>query len=367
MVNDKRWASVAFIYGLTSIGGYLASTVLKGVQASWVRQQETQLRMNALTSISNEYAQSITEKETYLQQLKHRAAKSIQGLLSQHRISTPSEYTLEQTLNQTVPPIDIASRNNFLQEVRREAVPAFSTELLSSNKERNKPIATAFGRGLSLFPQSTEQAMNSKVSTHTSKGLNVMDPFFVMMGGAFGLVAQGAKRTWKQLHTVLDSAEEQIQHTAKTLEAKGIPQPVKRAMTITLKDSEALAMLLTDLKNPRLIIGMGLITGLIASGKLLIDGLREIKVYQQNAKTEVNYQRFNWRTLGFNLQKTAEETWLNVQLNSLNQDLPLLKKNPEALKQRINSILGHIGLNSPPTYYTTPLEFNEPYYWHYSN
>lgn len=381
MANNAKFWPVAGLYGLTSVGGYLISTTLKGIQAAWVRDEQTQTRMRSLDTIAQDIGTSMLEKETYLHQLKQDTWQAIQQLLVQHGINNNTFYN-PLTGKTPRPAINLNASRNYLQEVRSEKLPNvyvnFGAGLASTTALSSSNSLQALGANLHQLSQAKpgfvdrqllyeqNDTVNHKSEEKPRFRLNIADPIFLGLGTALGFSTQGLKQTWRHLVSVLSKTDEEITQKAKEMAEQGM-QPIKRSLTITLKDSEALVMLLSDLGKTRLLIGMGLLVGAFGAGKLLIDGLREIKVYQQNAKAEINYQRYNWRNLGFKLQRTAEETWLNVQLNALNDELPELKNDPKNLKARINSIIGHIGLNSPPSYYTTPVEFNEPYYWHYAD
>lgn len=375
MVNTEGWGSMALLYGITSIGGYLASTALKGIQAAWVRDEQTQLRMQAMDTIANDMAQSMQQKEDYLQQLKQNTWQSIENILRRHGISNTNEFQPAGAL----PSINTSIQRNFLQEIRSERInpEPLSIKHLFTPSQSTSPNKSALLSQSSLtqgsyFGKQRQKTLNTSQSPPENRSnqasINILDPVFLGLGGSLGLVSQGARRTWKEFQALMTQAKEEVAQQFKQQSGGPLDMPnLRHSMTITLKNSEALVPLLKDLNNPRLIVGLGLATGLFSVGKLLLDGLREIKVYQQNAKTEIKYQRYNWQNLGFKLQRTAEETWLKVQLNALQNDVANLKRSPDALKKRIENIMGHIGLNSPPSYYTTPVEFNEPYYWHYAD
>ena len=79
-------------------------------------------------------------------------------------------------------------------------------------------------------------------------------------------------------------------------------------------------------------------------GNALVTGIREIEVTRLNAKTELSYQQYRLEELEPLYRKLNDEAELNQALLQLQQDLPYLKDQPDALERRCQSIISNVGL-----------------------
>jgi hypothetical protein len=161
-------------------------------------------------------------------------------------------------------------------------------------------------------------------------------------GAVVGLLLTGASQTWGRLKTVIDS-------TTQSASKKSM------VTSVVAYDLEALAAISKRLGTPALLLGYGLLLGAVGAGKSLINGVREIAVTQQNARTEVAFQRENWLNISTKMMLAAETAWTTTALQRFQADLPYLANYPQALRQRVQGLMSSIGFNSTPPHYLTSL------------
>jgi len=89
------------------------------------------------------------------------------------------------------------------------------------------------------------------------------------------------------------------------------------------------------------LLALGVLLGV---GNALVTGIREIEVTRLNAKTELSYQQYRLEELEPLYRKLNDEAELNQALLQLQQDLPYLKDQPDALERRCQSIISNVGL-----------------------
>ena len=89
------------------------------------------------------------------------------------------------------------------------------------------------------------------------------------------------------------------------------------------------------------LLALGVLLGV---GNALVTGIREIEVTRLNAKTELSYQQYRLEDLEPLYRRLNDEAELNQALLQLQQDLPYLKDQPDALERRCQSIISNVGL-----------------------
>ncbi len=309
-LEEPRLLKTLATYAAASAGGYVSSSLLQGLQETWVRREETKIRADLLSRMGKTFQQSIRIKQDGDEALKERARDDIRRMLQRYNVADVEVFLDERAL---VEPEEI-HRRYFYEPTHR---------------------TVRFGQYLTA---------DDPQEYHKPPLIRGLDVLFAGAGLMAGLVVQGIGRAFKSFRVVLGRHESQVADGAAKVTAT-------MTKSIGLYDLEALLVLGQKLNNKMLVLGYGLMVGLAGAGKLLIDGLREIEVTRVNASTEYRYQKHNWTALDPTFHRIAEEEAVASDLKRLEQDLAYLRLRPEQLKSRIDAILTNIGRNSAPKYF----------------
>ncbi len=301
-VEKPEFKKVFGTYIGASILGYLSSSLMQGAQEAWVRREEMGIRAKLIARMNGTFQQSIRIKQNMDDVLHTRARQQIQILLQQHQIAH-IERLMDETLQVESPEIN---RHYFYEPTHR-----------TSSSLHFGGDARSFGEP---FKDSSPDFIKA------------LDVFFVGVGVSVGLLLQGFGKVVKTLGGALRTSVNK-------------DQMIK---SVSLYDSEALLALLNSKMT---VLSYGLLVGVAAAGKLVVDGLREIEVTQVHSATEYRYQKHNWEVLDPGFHRISEEEALNYALKQLARDLSRLKRNPKKLRERIQAILTNIGRNSAPNYF----------------
>lgn len=301
----QRKALLAYVG--SSVLGYVAGSAAQGVQETWVRREETRIRAGLINRLQDVFRNSIERKQDFDATLKADAQRKIYQLLLRNQV--PDAHALVEDR----PIIESAQINrHYFYEPTHRTVPAAQIR---------------FGQA-GYFAQ----------DDHTAgplAGKRLVDAGIFGLGAFVGLALQGFVR-------LLTAPAESAVYNGKKVVYE----------TIQVKDKEA--WWVNGVKNRRNLAVLGGFFAISAAakvGKMVIDGLREIEVTRVNARTEQDYQAYNWQQLDPDFHRIAEEAAFDHEFKRLAQDLPYLRQQPPVLKARIQAILSNIGRNSAPKYF----------------
>jgi hypothetical protein len=376
--------------GITTLG-FLGSNLLDGLQEAWVRWEESCIRAELMNHMQGSFQQGIAAKLTTDVQLKATAKTRLLHLLQTNGITSPERY---------LAPVE-ASRFKASQ-----AIGDFLFVPTKANLEASAtPISTAVPRnalqqklasGLltpvagtlptSVIPSPAAQAHRGNPSQPINQDVPhvrwLVDGIALLAGagvGLFGFYAgyslkQSADKAlalkWmKKLQEATSTKQSEAIKSVETEIAKlRLHNPMLDTLMQKYGDSpEQLNALNTvvslDQKtflNLNNVLGLtvgaikqgewGQVASLLALGVLLgvgnslVTGIREIEVTRLNAKTELSYQQYRLEDLEPLYRRLNDEAELNQALLQLQQDLPYLKNEPDALARRCQSIISNVGL-----------------------
>lgn len=306
---DPNQGNALLVYAATSVLGYLSGSVVQGSKETWVRREETRIRAKLVNRLQGVVRQSIQNKNQFNATLKEDLRTQLTTLLQRYGISNPSQFV------QDVPIVESLQmqRDYFYQPTHRTT--QFKGKLSDTWKPEN---------------------IQNKPST-----LLTMQKALIFGAGAFsGIVLHGFVK-------LLQAKD----HLDITKSNKSVYESVQ------LKDLETWSLIGSrNAKNFTIMGGFFAMSAAAHIGKTLLDGLREVEVTRQNARTELDYQTHNWLTQDPVFHEIAERETANHDLSMLEQDLPRLKYNPTLLRQRVQAILSNVGRNSAPPYFPmTPM------------
>lgn len=312
-------------FGVSTGIGYLVSNVFSVMEEAWVRLEETRIRAQLLTRLTETYQQSIAQKQKFDEALRQEAVQGIQTMLTRNGLEGIFQKPLSSVL--TKPPVEPLEqlRHLFYEPVHRQVAPMrFSAQ----------PGKVNSATSLSPWEQLLHPTglPDSSVQIFAPRN-RLLETVFTAFGALAGLTTYGF------LQTVSKSSR------------------LKMA-TVELTDNVAMdnlkAVMLKQFldKNWKTMLGFVLVTGLVRIAKLLVDGMRGIELTRMNAESEYRYQRYNWLALDPSFHRIAEEEALRHELSRLEAELPSLKATPDLLQKRIETILTNIGRNSAPPYFS---------------
>ena len=376
--------------GITAVG-FLGANLLDGLQEAWVRWEESCIRAELMNHMQGSFQQGISAKLTTDVYLKATAKSRLLNLLTANGISQPERYLspIEATRFKASQAV-----GDFLYVPTKANLEASATPV-STVAPRNalkQKLASGWLTPVSgtvpkaVFPGSP-QADHTGVNTQP---INqdvphvrwLVDGIALLAGAGIGLfgfyagysLKQSADKTlalkWmKKLQDATLSGQADVILAVKTEIAKVRPHnQTLDALMHHYGDSPDKLKVLESLVPPEqktflnlnnvlgLTVGAikqgewGQVASLLALGVLLgvgnalVTGIREIEVTRLNAKTELSYQQYRLEDLEPLYRRLNDEAELNQALLQLQQDLPCLKDQPDALERRCQSIISNVGL-----------------------
>lgn len=307
---DPNQGNALLVYAATSVLGYLSGSVVQGSKETWVRREETRIRANLVNRLQGVVRQSIQNKNQFNSALKEDLRTRLITLLQKYKIPNATD------LVQDVPIVESLQiqRDYFYQPTHR------TTTLF-----KGKP---------------TEAWQSGSLSNEPSTLLTMQKAMLFGAGVFSGAVLHGFVK-------LLQAKD----HVDITKSNKSVYESVQ------LKDLETWSLIGSkNAKNFAIMGGFFAMSAAAHIGKTLLDGLREVEVTRQNARTEWRYQTHNWLTQDPAFHEIAEREAANHAFSMLEQDLPRLKYNSTLLQQRVQAILSNVGRNSAPPYFPmTPM------------
>lgn len=324
-------------FAASSIAGFIGGNALSGLKDTWVRAEETAIRMRAMDEMVSVYQQSVRERHQFLSVLKEQTRHTIRQWLGEHGINPdkvmPSSVATNISTNNASLTNQQAEKlhTNYLLEPRKRP-PLFSAQYLDN--PTNSPAITP-ASSQPLTPLSAQY-------------------WWPWMAGGVGLVTGLVIST---LGKTVGMFNKLVGRTLAETTSK------ETITSLFVKNTEALAVLAKQLEAPALLLTYGVAVGLITAGKHVIEGIRDIAVTEENTKTELGYQQYKWQQLGSRLMAVSETEWVANQLSQLAASLNQLNRTPQPeqlgqLQQKIEAITEGIGFNSAPPHYNTPIELN---------
>lgn len=312
-LEEPRLAGALATYALATAAGYLATAGVQGYQEAWVRRQETEIRTRLLQRLQGTFLASLRDKQAFDAGLLNEAKTQVRSVLQRHGVPLPEVLVLPPPLLAESPD----TQRRFFYEPTHRQFPM---------------PAARFG-------------LDGERSRDPNELLRPLDLAFAGAGVLSGLILHGFLNAVERFRADLKQYEAQAASGMKTIEK-----------TISHTDSAALMILADRLQSKWLVLGYGALVGMAAVGKLMVDGLREIRVTQANAATEYRYQRANWLQLDPGYHRIVESETLARDVRRLESDLAYLARDPALLKQRVETILANVGRNSAPPYFPmTPM------------
>jgi hypothetical protein len=313
-------------YAGTAIMGYSAASFAQGTQEAWVRKEETKIRARLINEMTRAFRQSIRVKHDFDNQLREEARARILDLLQRHQVPDAATYVWGGQGMETA-----ASHQRALGEpIARTTQPTSGAAPLKFGQD---PLESLPGLK-SFWPDASSKGWPSKLIQGGIVGVGVITGLAI---GAFQRLFTGGEQE------------------------RAFPGEIKNFKNLTINSSEAIALhgFANKQKNFFIMLGFFALAGALKLGKLVLDGLREIEVTRVNARTELAYQTHNWLSQDPAFHRIAVTEALENGLRQLEQDLPAIKLNPAALKQRIDSILA-VELKAAPAYWpmTPPVQLS---------
>jgi hypothetical protein len=308
-------------YAGTAIMGYSAASFAQGAQEAWVRKEETKIRARLINEMTRAFRQSIRVKHDFDNQLREEARARILDLLERHHIPDAAKYVWGGQAIESA----VSHQRALGEPIARTTQPIPDSAGLRFGQDGldNLPGLKSF------WPAASAKGWPSKLIQGGIVGMGVVTGLAV---GAFQRLFTGGEKD------------------------RVFPGDIKNFKNLTIGSSEAIALhgFANMQKNFFVMLGFFALAGALKLGKLVLDGLREIEVTRVNARTELAYQTHNWLTQDPAFHRIAVTEALENGLRQLEQDLPALKLNPVALKQRVDSILAVELKAAPPYWPMTP-------------
>jgi hypothetical protein len=384
--------------GITAMG-FLGSNLLDGLQEAWVRWEESCIRAELMNHMQGSFQQGISAKLTTDVQIKGNAKNRLLQLLSVNHISQPERYLapVEATRFKASQAV-----GDFLYVPTKANLEASATPLSTAAAVPRNALKQKLASGW-LTPVSGTKPKSAvptnqtlllpNATTHTgspSQPINqdvphvrwLVDSIALLAGagvGLFGFYAgyslkQSADKAlalkWmKKLQEATVSAEKTTLNAVKGEIEKLRPRNASLNLLMqqygeSPEQLNALNALVAPEQKTFLNLNnfLGLTVGaikqgewgqvvsllalgvLLGVGSSLVNGIREIEVTRLNAKTELSYQQYRLEDLEPLYRRLNDEAELNQALLQLQQDLPYLKEQPEALERRCQSIVSNVGL-----------------------
>jgi hypothetical protein len=323
-------------FAASSIAGFIGGNALSGLKDTWVRAEETAIRMRAMDEMVSVYQQSVRERHQFLSVLKEQTRHTIRQWLGAHGIN-PEKIMPSVVTN-------ITANNASLTNQQAEKL---HTNYLLEPRKR-PPLFSAKYLGNTVNSPSTTPVSNQPLTPLSAQH------WWPWMAGGVGLVTGLVVST---LGKTVGMFNKLVGRTLAETTSK------ETITSLFVKNTEALAVLAKQLEAPALLLTYGVAVGLITAGKHLIEGIRDIAVTEENTKTELGYQQYKWQQLGSRLMAVSETEWVANQLSQLAASLNQLNRTPQPeqlgqLQQKIEAITEGIGFNSAPPHYNTPIELN---------
>ncbi len=326
--SEPKMFSTFMLYLGASGAGYIAGSLLKGVQDALVWQAETQVRVHLLNQMRSVFQQSLQLKSGMDEALKNNAKHQISQLLAPYGIS------LEKVLESAPQNTDSNAVWNL-----------YPYKPIS--RSQPLPSAIPIGNmrfGLSRFgeqdgAQKASIDLTLPTSPHENLWRKVLDGGSFVIGALTGFLGLQLSR----VASVMPGSDSVAD------KAGAVGRGAERVLTktINLQNAEALYAL----KDFRLLGMFFLVSAAAKAGKTLVDTFRAIQVTRLNAATELQFQRANWLNLDPNFRQMAEENALNDQLDRFREQLPTLTQNPVLLRRWVQTMLDNVGKNSAPPYF----------------
>ena len=287
--------------GATALGAILAA-MLQGVQETWVRQQESQIRQQLIEDLQGSFAQSLHTKYQFDAQLRQQARQAISQALATHDIH-PKTYGLTEDRG--------LQGNNAEPPAYNPAQPTHRTQRYAGAVNHDDVV----------------------------KGRLDLSAAWAGLGFATGMLLGHMAQWLRQQQHTLPIAQQEVMECLVTA------------------DMESAFLL----KHKGMLAGVFALGALAKAGQLLLNTTREVAVTRKNAETERRYQQHNWQVLDPRFHAIAEQAAWQADWKQFTVDLPQLKHQPEKLQARINSLLDNRGKASPPGYYlaTPPVMLSE--------
>lgn len=380
--------------GITAVG-FLGANLLDGLQEAWVRWEESCIRAELMNHMQSSFQQGISAKLTTDVDLKAKAKNRLLQLLKANGISHPERYLapVEATRFKASQAV-----GDFLFVPTKANLAASATPITSSatplpRQAVHQQLASGWltpvsgTRPKTIMPNPVEEdphtgAISQPITQDVPHVRWLVDGIALLAGvgvGLFGFYAgyslkQSADKAlalkWmKQLQEATDKDEKDVLESIKTEIAKiRLHNPTLNVLMKEYGDSPQKLLALNGLIAPEqktflnlnnmlgLTVGAiqqgewGQVASLLALGVLLgvgtslVNGIREIEVTRLNAKTELSYQQYRLEELEPLYRRLNDEAELNQALLQLQQDLPYLKDQPDALERRCQSIISNVGL-----------------------
>lgn len=308
-LRDTNQRKALLAYMGASVLGYLSGSMMQGSQESWVRREETKIRAELVNNMTRVFRQSIRNKGAFDTRLKEEARARLYALLVRHQI--PQAGALLQEGSGVTPVAPATDRNYFYEPTHR----------------------TVFG-SQPLGETSSVLGVTASDDFQAPR-LGLLKGMLVGAGLLSGLTLQAFLRLF-----------------TGNVENGTFKGRIINYETIRIKAEESMVIHgIATRQNFFIMAGFFAMSAAARAGKLFVDGLREIEVTRANARTEFAYQKHNWLSQDPAFHEIAETEALQHSLHELEQDLPMLRRDPAALKQRIQGILTNVGRNSAPKYF----------------
>lgn len=349
-------------YAGVSTLSFLATNLLQGVQEAWVRFEESCIRAQLVERLKGAFSQSIITKGQMDDEHSKYAKSRLAQILNHHGIANPQTY-LGLRASTPIPPAE--TRDFFYMPQNRQMYRACQPKVAASHH---------FGGDAPLIANGPPTGPS--LPNYSSQALPWVKPLLkttaVAVGALTGWLSYVGTQTLTQGHKVSQAAkkalslaqagqaEQAATHMAEHLPGLGAPTDTIKEF-INANNLEGATLHLMDqwqhTQNRKFLWSLGgmfALGAVLGVGKLVVSGIREVSVTRLNAETEYNYEHYKWLGLDTMYHQTAERVQLEHALNKLEQKLqenPLLTAQPGLLKAEVDSILGNVGLWSPPPYY----------------
>lgn len=372
LATEPGMKGVLAWFGVASALGFLGGNALKGVKETWVRAEETAIRMQAMDSMVATYRDSVRDRNRFLTALKQRTWHTLRQWLQEggvdiKQLTLTSPLAIATALEGRRPAVSpgqfaqggrygVGGNSQGADQAANQAA-KFHTNYLLEPRQRPM-LVTNFGDGRyggGQLSQSTDRkvaGVGDFPPPLTPLSAQQWWPWLAGGAGfAVGAVLSGVQTTAKQLGNLVGRTHQQTA-TKETITG------------LFVKNTETLAILAKQLEAPALLLAYGVAVGVITAAKHMVEGIREIVVTEENTQTELAYQRYKWQQLGSRLMAVAETEWVANQLQVFAQGLAGLGRiqndgeKTQIASQWVGVILNGIGFNSAPPHYNTPLELN---------
>ena len=299
-----------------SILGYTLASMAQGAQEVWIRREETQIRANLIQQLQGIFKKSLHKK--------HAADNTLR------------DWTVQQ-INKRLLPIGLSSKiqsdtGNLNPQWRFPYEPAHFTF-------GNKPLDAD-------VPVNYEQTQTTPIIDDLSTSLHRRN--MVEKSGAMGL---GFISGWLYmgLNRLLQNAH--AGNLPNKLSTRAMNGTKHSLLEIVNAEGREALFLMGNKKLLWLVLGL---SATAKTGKLLIDGYREVEVTRKHADTELKYQTHNWLDLDPAFRNMTEQEAVKNALYRLDHLISGYQQGQVpayAVQHLANMTLMNIGRESAPKYF----------------